>query len=145
MQDKTYCSPDQVHNLCATNNGFLIVHVNIRSLTKNFDVLEELLVEIRKMPDILVISETKLQARIRFNLQGYTFIQKDSKTSAGGIGIFVKNFISFSITNKFNFNLATCEDQWIALKLGSKECVIGGIYRHPHSNINDFQNSFTKP
>ena len=105
---KTYCSADQFHNLYATNNGFLI-HVNICSLMKNFDDLEELLVEIGKMPDILVIYETKLTAQFRFNLQGYTFIQKDSKISAGNIGIFVKNFIPFSIANKFNLNLNTCE------------------------------------
>ena len=56
-----------------------MMHVNIRSLTKNFDDWEELLIEIGKMLDIFVISETKLKAQFRFNLQGYTFIQKDSK------------------------------------------------------------------
>ena len=42
------------------------------------------------MPDIIAISETKLHSKFCFYLEGYNFIQQNSSTKAGGVGMFIK-------------------------------------------------------
>ena len=42
------------------------------------------------MPDIIAISETKLHSKFCFYLEGYDFIQQNSSTKAGGVGMFIK-------------------------------------------------------
>ena len=45
----------------ATNqNGFAIMHCNTRSLGKNLFLLHDILISVKSLPDIIAISETKL-------------------------------------------------------------------------------------
>ena len=41
-------------------HGISIFHFHVRSLTKNKFILEKLIYDLRKFPEILAISETKL-------------------------------------------------------------------------------------
>jgi len=72
------------------NNNFFMLHSNIRSLRKNSEKLEELLSDIKKMPEIIAISETKLKTKVNSFIDGYEFIQNDSPTNTGGFGMFIK-------------------------------------------------------
>ena len=45
----------------------MIMHVNTRSLHKNFEKLEELIREINISPDVIAISETKLKDNTSFS------------------------------------------------------------------------------
>ena len=67
-------------------NNFFVLHLNTRSLTKNLDKIEELF-------------ETKLnpQKTININICNYDFIHNDSPTNAGGVGLYVKNGLKYSI------------------------------------------------
>jgi len=58
-------------------NIFSLLHVNIRSLTKNLEKLEELLAGITTLPDIIAITETRLKISMNFGfrLQGYMITQ----------------------------------------------------------------------
>ena len=69
-------------NLC-------ILHFNVRSIQKNVDKLANLLTQLKALPDVLAMTETKLkpdQAHININLESYTFIHSDSKKHSGGVG-----------------------------------------------------------
>ena len=55
-----YLNTQDFNNKFAKTTNFFILHVNIRSLNKNIDKLEELLLELGKLPDIIALSETKL-------------------------------------------------------------------------------------
>ena len=85
----------------------MIMHVNTRSLHKNFEKLEELIHEINISPDVIAISETKLKDNTSFSysLFGYDFVSKNSSTNAGVVGIFVKSSYSFNLITSLNLNV----------------------------------------
>ena len=107
--------------------------MNIRSLNANFDKLNELLTNYDILPDIIVISETKLKLAQVYNakLSGYHFYHKGTTTRLGGVGLFIKESLSISICKEFDLNIPNCEDMWIQLDLGNnKKCIDGLQLRH---------------
>ena len=65
--------------------SFSILHCNIRSLSKNLNLLEELLCSLDSKLDILGITETKLGEKSisNVNIKGYNFFAH-WPTNAGG-------------------------------------------------------------
>ena len=116
-----------------------MLHVNIRSLNKNFEKLEDILTQIPKLPDIIAISETKFNNKLTFHLQGYNFIQNNSKTKAGGVGMFIKENISYNLSKFPQLNVLNCEDLWVTVEINNIEKVFGVVYRHPSNNFVQFQ------
>ena len=69
-----------------------LIHINIRSLQKYIDELNTYLVSFKNQPEIVAISETKLRAGANnhtIHLEGYKLKHNDSKTSAGGIALYI--------------------------------------------------------
>jgi len=56
-----YCTLESLK--VKSKNKVSLLHVNIRSLTKNLEKLEELLAGIRTLPDIIAITDTRLRIR----------------------------------------------------------------------------------
>ena len=75
------------------NRSLVLLHINIRSLHKHFDNFYNLLVELKFLPDVIHLTETriKLHPLINISLPNYTFFHTDSTTNAGGVGIYVLN------------------------------------------------------
>ena len=73
--------------------SFSILHCNIRSLSKNLNLLEELLCSLDSKLDILGITETKLDEKSisNVNIKGYNFFRTDSPTNAGGAALYIAN------------------------------------------------------
>ena len=68
--------------------------INVRSLTKNLNKLEDLINTISHLPDLVAISETKLSDNNNVNqvwLSGYDFVNSNSDTIAGGVGLYIKS------------------------------------------------------
>jgi len=82
-----------------SKNKFSLLHVNIRSLTKNLEKLEELLAGIRTLPDIIAITETRLKNSMNFgfHLQGYSIEYHDFPSNAGGVALFVKDSLAYRV------------------------------------------------
>ena len=77
------------------NKGFSILHSNIRSLKKNLTFLNDILLSVKETPNITAISETKLSDNnpLNVSIPGYSFLGMNSKTSAGGVGLYVSDNI----------------------------------------------------
>ena len=76
------------------HHGFSIIHLNMRSLPKNLTSLQDIILTVKGTPEIIALSETKLQEKNIYNISipGYAFLNTNSPTSAGGVGlIFLKN------------------------------------------------------
>ena len=73
------------------NNSSLIIHFNTRSLAKNKNLIEEFSTEIKYSPEIIGISETKINSNpcLNLNIPNFDFFHNDSPTNAGGVGIYV--------------------------------------------------------
>ena len=135
-----YINIQSIKSKFSHGNDFCILHVNSRSLNKNFDALEELILQFQKLPDIIAISETKLKQDFLSTLPGYTFLQNNSKSNAGGVGLFIKNSINYNIFNQIQLHSVDCENLWVELEMGHNERqVVGVIYRHPNTDIFRFQ------
>ncbi len=87
-------------------DDLVLLHINIRSLTKNIDKVTELICMFPQQPDIIAITETKLHKHSSCNLvqiSGYRFFNNNSLTSAGGTAIYIKHNITCKARNDINF------------------------------------------
>ena len=103
-----YISTQNFYKQYASNNELFLNYINIWSLHKNFEKLEELL-----LPDLIVISETKLNSRLNYNLKSYSFVQNNSNTNAGGAGLFMKGTFNYKAVNDYDLKIRGCEEIWI--------------------------------
>ena len=86
-----YHLPQKLANksLHASPNDFFLLHFNVRSLSKNKDKIDEFLHDFERLPDLVAISETKLNENSTSNISipNYCFLRNDSPSNAGGVGI----------------------------------------------------------
>ena len=124
------------------SNGYSVFHCNIRSLEKNLNLLNDILITFKEAPSIIAISETKLKNNSATNISipGYQFLSKHSLTSAGGVGIYAKEDIQFSRRQDINLDLEGVETCVIEISRSKqRNLTFGCIYRHPSSNLEKFQ------
>ena len=110
IDDCKYIYPHDLRNLSFSldkSKELSILHINIRSIYKNFSVLQDLLSKFPKVPEIICLSETNIvlnddsllgkmiidngkDDRFIPSIDGYDFIRNDCKSTKGGSGIFIK-------------------------------------------------------
>ena len=75
-----YFSTTKFSELTSTlkNDDFYVVHFNARSLSKNLNKIEEFLCDMSRFPDVVAISETKLNtsSTSNINISNYNFSVK---------------------------------------------------------------------
>lgn len=126
-----------------TNNYINIIHINIRSLQKNFDLLKSMLNCFPKQPDIIAITETWLKDSTKhlYSMDGYTsFHLVRTQREHGGISVFVKDEINAVTLGQYYFVDEHIELHSLKIKINTLEYVIATIYR-PHSkhiDVHDF-------
>ena len=121
--------------------GFSIFHCNIRSLEKNKSLVHDILSTVKTMPDIIAITESKINENTSANLNipGYAFVNVNSKTQAGGVGLYLSNDLNFSRRSDLDISGDGIESCWIELaRTAKKNIVIGCAYRHPKGNREPF-------
>ena len=145
-----YVTLDKLYHMLtqtSTNKQLFITHFNTRSLNKNFDNLNIFLRDLPTRPNIICISETKLKQSNNFNinLKDYTFINNNSNTKSGGVGMYIDNSTTYALRLDLEFKIESCENLWIEIKTtkNSKNIVVGIIYRHPTHSFTDFSNKLT--
>ena len=102
---------------------FSILHCNIRSLSKNLNLLEELLCSLDSKLDILGITETKLGEKSisNVNIKGYNFFHTDSPTNAGGAALYtlcIANNLKAVPRPDIKFDIALVESCWAEIDAG---------------------------
>ena len=112
-----YFSSSKLSN-CATQLGkkdFSLVHFKARSLPKNKCKIDKYLNNMKRLPDVIAISETKLHANSVSNvhISNYKLLRTDSNTCAGGICLYIKDAIKFRLRNDLLVKLKHCEDLWL--------------------------------
>ena len=156
MTDNTYNNPPYaateelkqilISDNISPSNCLNFLHVNIRSLIKNIDRLHQLICNLPIEPDIIFVTETKLNCKsnIKFtNINNYTFIHKNSLSCAGGVGIYLKNQLEFTIRQDIELHNIDTESLWIKIFITKSQSItVGVIYNHPNSKISNFLNLF---
>lgn len=69
-----------------------VFHCNVRSFARNLTLLYDLIYCISSKPDILAVTESKLNENTLTNVDifGYSFYHVQSPTNAAGAGLYVK-------------------------------------------------------
>ena len=135
-----YYSISQINNSIAKAGpkAISMFHCNIRSLQKNLALLEDFLYSLDKRPEILAITETRLNANSVCNvdLLNYELYHTDSPTSAGGAAIYITKTLKFIPRPDIKFNMQLVESCWVEIGPcnGKAPLLIGSIYRHPGAN-----------
>lgn len=145
-----YHSASDINNLTASqpNNSLFMFHCNIRSLPKNLHLLDDLLYTFHTKPNIIAVTETRLKQNTVDNvdLTGYDLYHTDSPTSAGGTALYISSNLKAMPRPDLELKLDLVESTWIEIPNTKtmKNTIIGCLYRHPSSNVNDFTNEIQR-
>ena len=116
--------------------------LNIRSLTRNFENLTNLLANINKKFSFIGISETWLQSSDHsVDMDGYYFVHTHrSGKSGGGVGLYVASNLEYKSRNDLAIeDTAYAESLFVEISRPKvKNVVVGVIYRPPNQNIDEF-------
>jgi hypothetical protein len=133
-----------IHNLPNKPN-LTVLHLNIRSLSKNFNELQSLIKSLDDPPNFIGVTETWLKPHNAslFPLDGYTHVYLTRPAKAGGgVSLFIKDTINFSTRLDLNSMDSLAEMLWIEIDgkdiCLNKNLIMGAIYRPPGSGISDF-------
>lgn len=95
--------------------------------------------------DILAVSETWLNENIASQLvsiRGYTFLRRDRGGRGGGVGLYIRNYLNFSIISMPKNNI---EQIWVLVTLAKLKVIIGSVYNPHRRNYQEFLNEFEDP
>ena len=123
-------------------------HMNVFSLTKNFNDFNILLSELNVSFDILAVTETRIKkdssSPINLQLNNYSIEHTPTESSAGGTLLYISKGLSYQLRNDLRlYHPGKIESEIICSK--STNVIVGCIYKHPTLPINDFTNDFISP
>ena len=101
-------------------------------MQKNFDYFCNYLLELKRSPDVIAVTETKLYdnaIHANIDIMGYSFIHCDRVTRAGGVVLYIKHNTNFDINSSLSCALAFVEDLWINILTKSGTLAVGVVYR----------------
>lgn len=130
-----------------SNQNFSILHLNIRSLKKNFESFKSFIPKLNFQFSIICLTETwcrdgEFKSNSNFLLEGYrSFHQSRAGTQrGGGLCIFVHDSLSVKFRKDLCYNNADCESVCVEiLTETSKNIIVNNIYRPPAGNIKQFK------
>ena len=153
-----YFSMSQYSNILKRQkyNEVAFVHFNTRFLPKNKHKINSFLEQLPKecLPTIMAISKTKLNsANVNtVEIEDFQFEHVDSLSLAGGVGIYMKKDIEYSVKPEISINCPDCENLFIEVmskpnsnkKQTTRSLIIGVIYRHPSGSYATSQEQLSK-
>ena len=139
-----YYEMDSLSSLLFNSDSISIIHIDIRSVQKNLDSLQEFLCLLPTMPKIICLSKSRTNQKPLINLElpNCKLDYIDSPTPAGGVAVYVSNELSIKIVSNLSLNIDECENMLI--KLCHLDIILGAIYRHPKSNAKLFVDELNK-
>ena len=123
------------------NNTFSLLHVNARSLNKNYDDLSTFLTTLKNFRfSVIGVTETWLHSNSPpiFSLDNYNMIRADLAAGrGGGVAIYLNNQLTFRKRPDLHFE--GTKDIFIEIINDSdKNIIVGVIYRPPNNHIDTF-------
>ena len=99
--DSRYVPIPELNELRPSKQSFSLFHMNVRSRSAHHDELLVLLSGFKFTFDIISLSETKEQCEKGFlsnvNLTGYNIHSQPTKSSDGGIAMYVKSSLNYKV------------------------------------------------
>ena len=86
-------------------HSFSVLHLNIASLPKHFEDLQNYISLLKQSFDIIAITEHKISLNSNeksFNLPGYNFCFNFTESTHGGTGFFISEKLNYKVRNDLN-------------------------------------------
>ena len=123
-------------------NSFSILHINIRSLNKNFEKLREYLSLVKRDFSVVALTDTwcnddKAAQSSLLQLPRYTPIHqiRNNGQRGGGVVLYVHNSLTFKILKNQNINNYDLECPCIQIiRKNAKNIIVSCIYRSPRGD-----------
>ena len=140
-----YCLPGEINSSphFTPINDLFLLHVNIRSLNKNFDQFHFLINELKLNYGVIGLCETWLNdisPASLFQIDDFTLVTKDRVGKrGGGVGFYVSNSLKFNLLDDYCITSDVIESIFIEIEVPNKRnVIIAEIYRPPHSIYAEF-------
>jgi hypothetical protein len=142
IEDSVYTTAIDLKTSYSSDSDLSILHINCRSLNKNFDSILQLIAQFKFTIPIIAVTETwttKL-TEADFPISGYKFIAKSRENkSGGGVGLYVLETISFKERCDLHVDASNVfESIFIELLNVPNKTVIGCVYKPPDSDVSAF-------
>ena len=126
-----------------TTSNLKLLHLNARSLPRNFEHITSFLKYLTNSPDIIAITETWLTNfnKDLFQLEGYHAYHLVRHTNPhGGVSLFVSKSIQTEIIDSLTLVNELIEINTIKIKVSNTSYVISAIYRpnSKHQAVDEF-------
>ena len=139
-----YLTTDMLDEFFNFNDHFALnlLHVNCRSLKKNFGPINNLLNSMSNNLSAIAVTETWLTDALHdvYHIPGYKFLGNSRvNKSGGGVGIFIKNCFDYKLRPDLCKMSDCIECLFIEIhRAGKQLIIIGCIYRPPNTDISVF-------
>ena len=139
FNDSTSCDKHIVNNC---NFSLKLLHLNIRSINKNFSELCILLQSFSFCFDIIILTETWSNYDIGYDILNFKKFTKPCKyNKCDGIVVYFKKGIEFTTSD---VEISNCNSIHFKFKFNQHNFDLTAIYRSPNLNKNDFLNDLEK-
>ena len=122
------------------------IHLNARSLKKNFDAMEQSLHCYQHSFSVIGVSETwHTDATVDcYDMHRYSCIHSVRRgRRGGGVTFYISTSLSFKERTDLTLSTATVDHIFVELNTGKKKIVVGLIYRPPDSDQQEFITDFS--
>ena len=122
-----YFSLDELesHLSTAEDDNFSLLHINIRSMSKNFEKLKSLLLNMNFEFKIICLTETWCKSdddknNSLFQIPNYSLIHqaRQDEKKGGGVCIFIQKSLNYKLRNDLNVN--TSDNESLAVEIINK-------------------------
>ena len=143
-----YLVENEINSFCHFDeqSNLNILHLNCRSLKKNFDSLKTLLNSVNQKLTAIAISETWLTPSTEhiFQLQEYDFVSNSrSSKVGGGVGIYIDNDLTYKKRLDLSILNDIIECIFIEVIQPKTNFLIGCVYRPPGTDIMLFNDNIS--
>lgn len=131
------------HSNIDSVSGFSVIHQNIRSLRKNFDLFYSHLTSLVHLPDLIFLSEIWIYdfEICNYNIPNYTFAATcNNSYSSGGVAVFYRSDLNCVIKN---ISLNSCDLITASCNISGVSYCFIGVYRLHKYNVNIFLDEFS--
>ena len=117
--------------------SLIVIHLNIKSLTLNYDKLKILVTSMKNQPHVISLNETSIKngQQGEFNaFLDYVLVSNcRSKYRGGGVAFYIKNNLSFTIKNSYSKMIEKFfESLFIDISLNNDKLTIGSMLFTDH-------------
>ena len=146
--DTPYLMPGEFHNfLDNSSDQFSVLHLNIRSIKKNFENFELFLNSINFTFSVICLLETWWDdlatiEKSLYELPNYNSTrQARSDRKGGGVSIYIHKSLDFTVKPDLSINNNDIESLTIKILSNKKRnTLINALYRPPNGQIEPFEN-----